>query len=80
MTTREWRLGHEPSWTVRLTASALRTSSAMLTRVARKLRARRTGVAAAAPVYEFHAEAGAPEGALYVDGVLVGHLQGVSRL
>lgn len=31
-------------------------------------------------VIEFHAEAGAPEGALYVDGQLVGHLSGVTRL
>ncbi len=29
---------------------------------------------------EFHAEAGAPEGALYVDGRLVAYLAGVSRL
>ena len=29
---------------------------------------------------EFHAEAGAPEGALYVNGQLVGHLPGVTRL
>ena len=29
---------------------------------------------------EFYAEAGAPEGALYVDGQLVGHLEGVQRL
>jgi hypothetical protein len=29
---------------------------------------------------EFHAEAGAPEGALYVDGELVGRLPGVTRL
>lgn len=34
----------------------------------------------ALPSVEFHAEAGAPEGALYIDGVLVGHLVGVSRL
>jgi len=34
---------------------------------------------AIAPVVEFHAEAGAPEGALYVDGELIGHLD-VSRL
>lgn len=34
----------------------------------------------AAPVLEFYAEAGAPEGALYVDGRLVGHLPGVNRL
>ncbi len=32
------------------------------------------------PVLEFHAEAGAPEGALYVDGQLVAHLVGVNRL
>ncbi|MFM7533070.1 MAG: hypothetical protein ACKO5J_11440 [Rubrivivax sp.] len=29
---------------------------------------------------EFHAEAGAPEGALYVNGEFVGYLPGVSRL
>ena len=32
------------------------------------------------PVLEFYAQAGAPEGALYVDGELVGRLSGVSRL
>ena len=32
------------------------------------------------PRFEFHAEAGAPEGALYVDGRLVGWLSGVRRL
>ena len=31
-------------------------------------------------VFEFYAEAGAPEGALYVDGQLVGYLPGVTRL
>ncbi len=31
-------------------------------------------------VIEFHAEAGAAEGALYVDGRLVGHVLGVTRL
>ena len=30
--------------------------------------------------FQFHAEAGAPEGALYVNGQLVGHLTGVTRL
>lgn len=29
---------------------------------------------------EFHGDAGAPEGALYVDGQLVGHVLGVNRL
>ena len=36
--------------------------------------------ACTSPLLEFHAEAGAPEGALYIDGMLVGHLTGVSRL
>ena len=31
-------------------------------------------------VVEFHADAGAPEGALYVNGQLVGHVLGVQRL
>lgn len=31
-------------------------------------------------VYEFYAEAGAPEGALYVDGKLVGYVPRVTRL
>ncbi len=31
-------------------------------------------------VIEFHADAGAPEGALYVNGQLVGHVLGVQRL
>jgi len=33
-----------------------------------------------APVLEFHARAGALDGALYVNGRLVGHLDGVRRL
>ncbi len=32
------------------------------------------------PVLEFYAQSGAPEGALYVDGELVGTLEGVTRL
>lgn len=32
------------------------------------------------PVIEFHGEAGAPEGALYVNGRLVGQVLGVNRL
>jgi hypothetical protein len=35
---------------------------------------------AAEPLLEFHAEAGAPEGALFVNGQFVGHLPGVNRL
>jgi hypothetical protein len=33
-----------------------------------------------ATLFEFHAEAGAPEGALYVNGRFVGRLPGVTRL
>jgi hypothetical protein len=36
--------------------------------------------AAAVARLEYHCEAGAPEGALYVDGVLFGYLEGVQRL
>ncbi|MDE2371619.1 MAG: hypothetical protein KGN16_21815 [Burkholderiales bacterium] len=32
------------------------------------------------PLLEFYAEAGAPEGALYVDGLLLGRISGVTRL
>ncbi len=60
-------------------AGALRSASAVLARLARRLavstKPRRTD-----PRLEFYAEAGAPEGALYLDGQLVGWLQGVNRL
>ena len=46
--------------------------------------AERVAPAAPAPVLEavieYHADAGAPEGALYVNGQLVGHVLGVPRL
>jgi hypothetical protein len=62
-------------------ATALHGASLALARLARHLlpATRRQG-AAAPPLLEFHAEAGAPEGALYVDGQFVGHLHGVTRL
>lgn len=60
-------------------AGVLRSTSAMLARLARRL-----SVAAPPqrtdPRLEFYAEAGAPEGALYLDGQLVGWLSGVNRL
>ena len=65
-----------------LAAAALRAGSEVLTRLAVRL----TPVEAVAPpvlTVEFHAlygEAGAPEGALYVDGKLVGVIEGVTRL
>ena len=48
------------------------------------LLAERVAPVASAPaleaVVEYHADAGAPEGALYVNGQLVGHVLGVQRL
>ncbi len=70
-----------------LVASLLRASSALL-HVAVRLQ-HRAAPATPVPVpvtqaeaehLEFHAEAGAPEGALYVDGRLAGWLSGVTRL
>lgn len=60
---------------------ALHAASAALARVAHRLAMPDSPPrAAVAPQLEFHAEAGAPEGALYVDGQLAGWLPGVSRL
>ena len=66
----------------RAAAAALHGASRVLQRLARQLAASpaRPQASALTPSLEFHAEAGAPEGALYVDGQLVGHLAGVSRL
>jgi hypothetical protein len=61
------------------TAGALRSASAMLARLARRLAAP-AARSRSDPRLEFYAEAGAPEGALYLDGQLVGWLQGVKRL
>lgn len=59
----------------RASAAALQAASQCLHGLALRL-----AQAPVTPLLEFHAEAGAPEGALYVDGRLVGHLQGVTRL
>ena len=63
-----------------LAASGLRNASALLARLARRLAVPAKPRPGPAPQLEFHAEAGAPEGALYVDGKLVGWLPGVRRL
>jgi hypothetical protein len=68
----------------RIVAHLLRSASATLARqardVARPLHARRRrSVGQHDASVEFHAEAGAPEGALYVDGQLVGYID-VRRL
>ena len=64
----------------RLAAAGLRSVSVILARLSRRLAQPGARVRHTAPCLEFYAEAGAPEGALYVDGHLVGHLQGVTRL
>jgi len=63
-----------------LAAALLRSAGAALDRLALRLAQADPATAAAVPVLEFCAEAGAPEGALYVDGRLVGRLEGVRRL
>ncbi len=62
-----------------LVATLLRAVSRMLDSLAGRL-ALVAHAPAAEPVLEFHGEAGAPEGALYVNGHLVGHVLGVTRL
>ena len=66
----------------RFIAKLLRTASRALAKASRAMEvaeARRTP-SPAVGVLEFYAEAGAPEGALYVDGKLLGYLPGVNRL
>ena len=70
---------HPPRPLRRAAAAALRALSALLSRLARRLRAA-DRAPDRPPVLEFYAEAGAPEGALYLDGKLVGYVRGVSRL
>ncbi len=57
----------------------LRAASRMLDALAQKLALVEAPVEAE-PLLEFHADAAAPEGALYVNGQLVGRLLGVNRL
>lgn len=65
----------------RLAAAGLRSTSTALARLAQHVA---EPVATPLPrlpeVLEFYAEAGAPEGALFLDGQLVGYLPGVRRL
>jgi hypothetical protein len=65
----------------RLASSVLHSASAGLARTAARLETPYPAPRpAAAQCVEFHAEAGALEGALYVDGRLVALLPGVKRL
>ncbi len=69
---------HE-AWALRLRrlAPRLKRAARALRLVFRPLSRRRLG---GARQLEFYAEAGAPEGALYVDGRLTAQLDGVRRL
>ncbi|HET7794214.1 MAG TPA: hypothetical protein VFL64_12605 [Rhizobacter sp.] len=73
-----------PPWTYpvrRLLAAGLRGTSAVLARLAQYAAVPAVPEVKQAPeVLEFYADASAPEGALYVDGDLVGYLYGVKRL
>ena len=62
-----------------LAAALLRMASRALDTLAERL-ALVDATPGADPVLDYHAEAGAPEGALYDDGRLVGHVLGVQRL
>lgn len=62
-----------------LAATLLRAASRTLESLATRL-AFQHPAPEAEPVLEYHGEAGAPEGALYVNGQLVGHVLGVTRL
>lgn len=64
----------------RLAAMSLRSASAALARLSRRLAQPAARSAQTVPQLEFYAEAGAPEGALYLDGQLVGWVSGVRRL
>jgi hypothetical protein len=69
------------SGTVRgFAAAVLHRASAELARLAHRLAGPVTPRRTALPALEFYADAGAPEGALYRDGQLVGWLAGVRRL
>ncbi len=70
---------YSPHRARRLAAAMLRSASRMLDSLAAALIVERPGRDSEDTV-EFHAEAGAPEGALYVNGEWVGNLLGVTRL
>ncbi|WP_156421828.1 hypothetical protein [Paucibacter sp. KCTC 42545] len=67
------------AWRLRLVTTLL-WASALLTRLACRLQRLHRGGRRGKPELEFYSEAAAPEGALYVDGHLLGTLPGVTRL
>ena len=64
----------------RLLAEGLRKASGALAQLSRRLARPAVAAVQIEPLLEFYAEAGAPEGALYLDGKLVGWVPGVTRL
>ena len=64
----------------RFVAMGLRRASAVLARLSRRLARPAIQRVQTEPQLEFYAEAGAPEGALYLDGKLVGWVSGITRL
>jgi hypothetical protein len=63
-----------------LVAAALRCASATLARLSRRMARPVARISHDQAELEFYSEAGAPEGALYLDGRLVGFISGVRRL
>ncbi|MCY7315535.1 MAG: hypothetical protein LH480_07915 [Rubrivivax sp.] len=61
-------------------AGLLRAASRLLDALAERLALADAPAATAEPVLEFYGDAAAPEGALYVNGQLVGRVLGVNRL
>ena len=87
MSPKSWPLPSAPSESLnlgprRLLAALLRLASASLASLAQGLEAgqRPQRWVAEEADFEFHADAGAPEGALYVDGRFIGWIDGVKRL
>ena len=64
----------------RLLAAGLHRASAALDRWSRQIALPAPPAPQPTPRLEFHNVSGAPEGALYVDGRLVGWIYGVTRL
>lgn len=75
------RVHHLPGSGLRASlAKALRWLARRLRQAAQRLASQANTRRPHATELEFYAEAGAPEGALYVNGELVGHLPRVTRL
>jgi len=61
-------------------AAMLRACGQVLQQMAARLTLSEPEALTPEPWIEFYADAGAPEGALYVNGELVGYIEGVTRL